>query len=173
MSELSNNDKTIINGRVNILTNSNNDIFKLYDRMPVNQKASAYTEALTGNFENSVLSNAFFSAKNIQIIQNGIRAAIYNKTNRLIAVQNEDIVKIIMRSVFLQFSANLDKFATEQIRELNKKVIDICSQRILEELMGYLNYQRDASTMHTPIEHPIAFSTKGDKVVDYKPGFEQ
>ena len=83
MSELSNNDKTIINGRVNILTNSNNDIFKLYDRMPVNQKASAYTEALTGNFENSVLSNAFFSAKNIQIIQNGIRAAIYNKTNNV------------------------------------------------------------------------------------------
>ena len=163
------------NGRVDILQdpNVNNALFSLYDRIPVNHKASAYTEALTGNFQDTLLSKAFFSAQNIQIIQNGIRAKIYKKTNRVIAVQNEDIVKIIMRSVFLQFSANLDKFATQQIRELNKKVIDICSQRILEELMGYLNYQRDASTMHTPIEHPIAFSTKGDKVVDYKPGFEQ
>jgi len=168
-----NNNKTNINGRVNILSESNvsNSMFNLYDRIPVNQKASAYTEALTGNYQDSVLSTAFFSAQNIQAIQNGIRSKVYERTNRLISQQNEDIVKIIMRSVFLQFSANLDRYTKEQIRELNKKVIDISSRRVLEELLGYLNYQRDASTMYTPMEHPIAFSTKGDKVVEYNPGF--
>ena len=127
------------NGRVDILQdpNVNNVLFSLYDRNPVNYKASAYTEALTGNFQDTFLSQAFFSAQNIQIIQNGIRAKIYKKTNRVIAVQNEDIVKIIMRSVFLQFSANLNNHFTEQIQELNKKVMTICTRRVLEELMGY------------------------------------
>ena len=62
-----NTDKTNINGRVNILSEPNvsNSIFNLYDRIPVNQKASAYTEALTGNYQDSVLSKAFFSAQNI------------------------------------------------------------------------------------------------------------
>ena len=174
MNNKNNMEKININGRVNILSepNASGAIFKLYDRIPVDQKASAYTEALTGNYQDSILSRAFFSAKNVQAIQNGIRAKIYEKTNRLIAEQNEDIVKIIMRSVFLQFSANLLDHTTEQIRELNRKVIDIASRRVLEELLGYLNYQRDVSTMHVPIEHPTAFSTKGDKVVDYKPGFD-
>ena len=161
------------NGRVDILQDPNvkNDLFSLYDRIPVNHKASAYTEALTGNFQDTLLSQAFFSAQNIQIIQNGIRAKIYKKTNRVIAVQNEDIVKIIMRSVFLQFSANLNSHYKEQIEELNKKVINICSRRVLEELMGYLHYQEDVSTMHVPIAHPHAFSIKGDKVAEYNPGF--
>ena len=76
-----------------------------------------------------------------------------------------------MRSVFLQFSANLNSHYKEQIEELNKKVINICSRRVLEELMGYLHYQEDVSTMHVPIAHPQAFSIKGDKVAEYNPGF--
>ena len=93
------------NGRVNLLEHTN-DIFTLYDKIPVNQKATAYTDALTGNWTDSPLSIAFFSKENVQINQDAIRAIVHKKTNKVISEQNEDILKIIMRSIFLQYSAN-------------------------------------------------------------------
>ena len=65
------------NGRVDILGDKAPDIFQLYDRVPVNNKITSYRQALTGNWENNMISNAFFSADNIKIIQNGIRAGVY------------------------------------------------------------------------------------------------
>jgi len=53
------------NGRVNILEEHSQDVFSLYDKIPINQKITSYNDAMTGNFENSNLTRAFFSAKNI------------------------------------------------------------------------------------------------------------
>ena len=57
------------NGRINILDEQSQNVFSLYDKIPIDQKMSSYNDALTGNFEKSNLSRAFFSAKNIIIIQ--------------------------------------------------------------------------------------------------------
>ena len=61
---------TNTNGRVNILGNNVPDVFQLYDRVPANNKMTSYRQALTGNWENNMLSKVFFSAANIQIIHN-------------------------------------------------------------------------------------------------------
>ena len=42
----------------------------------------------------------------------------------------------------------------EQISELNKIVVDYCISNVYNETKGYLKYLHDASTMHTPIDHP-------------------
>ena len=48
------------NGRVNILEDPPQNVFNLYDRIPINEKITSYNDALTGNFEQSNLSRAFF-----------------------------------------------------------------------------------------------------------------
>ena len=158
------------NGRVNLLEHTN-DIFTLYDKIPVNQKATSYTDALTGNWTDSPLSIAFFSKENVQINQDAIRATVHKKTNKVIAEQNEDILKVIMRSIFLQYSANDSTNITQQIIALNKQVTNFAVPKIIGELIGYLNYKKDVSTMHVPMELPHAFSVKGSKVAKQPPFF--
>src|SRR5210317_1007611 len=130
--------------------------FSLFDKIPTNE-CTTFHDAMTGNFQDSMLSLAFFSKKNIQIIQNAIRAGVYEISNQqyLIDNQNCDNLKIVMRSVFLQNSVNLPDRITEQIQELNGLVVKYCVREIYSEAQGYINYKRDASTMYNPIDRPV------------------
>jgi hypothetical protein len=143
------------NGRVNII-GSNMNQFSLFDKIPTNE-CTTFHDAMTGNFQDSMLSLAFFSKENIQIIQNAIRAGVYEISNHqyLIDNQNCDNLKIVMRSVFLQNSVNLPDRITEQIQELNGLVVKYCVREIYSEAQGYINYKRDASTMYNPIDRPV------------------
>ena len=73
--------------------------------------------------QNTALSNLYFSSKNMAIIQNAIRANVYNssKEKYLIDEQNKDTLNIIMRSIYLQNSLNQPDNLTKQIEDLNKQ----------------------------------------------------
>ena len=88
------------NGRINIMGPNTGDLFQLYDKVPINDEFTDHKDALVGNWENTVLSKAFFSKENIMIIQNGIKAGVYeeSKGRYVIGNQSEDVLKIIMRS---------------------------------------------------------------------------
>ena len=93
------------NGRVNIAEPEDPFIrFKMHERIANKNKASNYFDALTGNLEWNVLAQVFFSAENIQIIQNGLRAGVYAMSDEKINVppQNIDTLKIIMRSIYFK-----------------------------------------------------------------------
>ena len=156
------------NGRVNILEEPPQNVFNLYDRIPINEKITSYKDALTGNFEQSNLSRAFFSAKNIIIIQNALMVGVHKASNGNfnIGYQNEDTLKIIMRSVFLQHSANLCNNITEQIVGLNKIVIDYCVPKLCSEASAYIKYKNDVSTLAVPLQRPI--STYNNNVLELK-----
>jgi|TARA_B110000967_G_scaffold198642_1_gene231970 hypothetical protein len=143
------------NGRINIIGPNRNQ-FSLFDKIPTNE-CSTFHDAMTGNFQDSTLSLAFFSKENMQIIQNAIRAGVYEVSNQqyIIDNQNCDNLKIVMRSVFLQNSVNLPDMITEQIKELNGLVVKYCVREIYSEAKGYINYKRDASTMYNPIDRPV------------------
>lgn len=145
------------NGRINIMDNINGsqNQFDLHDRIPAH-KMTTYRDALQGNQIDTILSRAFFSKENIQIIQNGIRAGVYNKSNGLynVSPQSEENLKIIMRSTFLMYSANMPNHITEQVKALNKIILDYCIPRVYSEAKGYVRYLYDASTLVVPIDHP-------------------
>ena len=128
------------NGRINIMGPNTGDIFQLYDRIPVDKKASEYNDAMTGNWSSTLLSKAFFSAENVQIIQNSIKAGVYHnsKGTYVIGDQDEDTLKIIMRSTFLQFSSNSPQNITGQISNLNQLVVDYAIPQIIGEAEGYI-----------------------------------
>lgn len=159
------------NGRVDILGDKAPNVFQLYDRVPVNNKITSYRQALTGNWENNMVSNVFFSAENIQIIQNGIRAGVYKLSNQrfLIGQQDLDTLKIIMRSIFLQHSLNDNKNVTQQVEGLNKLVINYSVPQIIGEAEGYVKFKNDVSTMAMPMDRPT--STYASNTLELKPWF--
>ena len=159
------------NGRVNIKSPNTSALFQMYDKIPANQCVT-FRNATGGLWSDTPLSQVFFSQQNIQIIQNGIRAGVFERSNGqyVIGDQDCDSIKIIMRSVFLQYSANQPNNITQQIEELNKIVLNYCIQQVYSEAQGYMKYVDDASTLVVPIAHPVQASTT-DRQLEFKGWF--
>ena len=161
----------VTNGRVNIKSPNTSALFQMYDKIPANQCVT-FRNAVEGLWDESPLSLAYFSRENIQILQNGIRAGVYKRSNGqyVIGPQDCDSLKIVMRSVFLQHSMNLPSNIQQQIHELNKIVLDYCIQQVYSEAQGYMKYIDDASTLVVPIAHPVQASNN-DRQLELKSWF--
>lgn len=145
------------NGRVNIAEPSNPDIrFQMQEKIAAKNKATEYREALTGVWETNVLGQVYFSKENMQIVQNGLRAGVYAMSNNkfVIAPQNMDTLKIIMRSIYLQYAEHYPDKITEQVERLNKMVLEYAIPSVYNESMGYLKYCQDQSSLSVPMELP-------------------
>ena len=153
------------NGRVDIINKTQgpdiSNLFAMYDKIPANQCAT-FREPTLGQWDETALSKTYFSKENIQIIQNAIRAGVYEKSNRqyVIGPQDCDPLKIIMRSVFLQHAANQSQNISGQIQELNKIVLDYCIHHVYSEAQGYMKYLYDISTLAVPMAAPVVESQK-------------
>jgi hypothetical protein len=147
------------NGRVNIISQPDpNIMFKMQERIALKNKSTSYYTALSGNdWEDNLLSRTYFSAENIQIIQNGLRSGVYNMSNNEIVVppQNVEQLSVIMRSIYFQYAENLGYDIKGQIERLNKIVLDDVIPRVYNEAMGYLKYMQDQSSLVVPLEMPL------------------
>lgn len=145
------------NGRINIVEPPSPDIvFKMQEKIALKNKPTEYREALTGTLENNVLSQVYFSKENVQIVQNGLRAGVYAASGNQykIAPQNIDTLKVIMRSIYLQYAEHKPDNITEQVERLNKMVLDYAVPTVYNETIGYLKYCQDQSTLVVPLELP-------------------
>ena len=103
------------------------------------------------------MSRAYFSAANIQIIQNGLKAGVYRRSTDkelVIPNQNIDVLKAIMRHMFLEHSDFKPDRVTEQIERLNQIVLDYTVPKIYSEAIGYLKYLEDQSRLVVPLSLP-------------------
>ena len=152
------------NGRVDIIhktqTPNMHNLFAMYDKIPAKQCASL-RDPTKGDWENSALSGAFFSSANIQILQNAIRAGVFYQSNRqyTICEQPCDVLKEVMRSVFLQHAVNNFNPIPEQVSALNDFVVRACVQQLFGEAKGYLQYLQDASTLVVALAPPTLVNT--------------
>ena len=146
------------NGRVNIMEQQDPDaVFKMQERIGLKNKSTGYISALSGNdWEENILSKVFFSQDNVQILQNGLRAGVYEMSNKDIVIppQNLDQLKIVMRSTYLQYAEHKPTQIKEQVERLNKLVWDYVVPSVYKEAIGYLKYMKDQSTLVTPMDHP-------------------
>lgn len=160
------------NGRINILEDSNLEArFKMAERIAIKNRSTEYRCAVSAELEESLLSKAYFSEENVQILQNGLRAGVYSMSNKSIVVppQNVDNLKIIMRSIYLTYvkHTNNPSEITEEIKKLNKYVLDYAVKYVYNEAQGYLNYTRDVSTLVEPIKLPQQ-SDRDFKTLEFK-----
>ena len=145
-----------LNGRVNIIDMPQKVLFEMQEKIAVKNKTSEYREALQGIWEDSMLSKVYFSKENIQIVQNGLRAGVHKMSNEkyIIAPQNIDTLKIIMRSIFIQHAEHNENDITGQIVKLNNLVLDYAVLNVYNVIDGYVKYCRDQSTLVVPLELP-------------------
>jgi hypothetical protein len=122
------------------------------------------------NLECSEVSSIFFSAQNIDLLQTGMRNQILNMSNGqyVIGRQSDDELKIIMRSIYYQYSKNLPYNIKEQVKYLNIKVLEWSVPRILTNLKQDEKYRRDISTLPEPLERSQLPSQKGTRVLEIK-----
>jgi phosphopantetheine adenylyltransferase len=162
------------NGRCNIIENPDNTtVFKMQEKIALKNKSTNYFSSLSGNdWEDNILARVFFSAENIQIIQNGLRAGVYTMSNTKIVIppQNIDQLKIIMRSTYLQYAEHLSTDIRKQVERLNKIVWDYVVPTVYNEAVGYVKYMQDQSTLVMPMDLPLHHDREY-KQLELKPWF--
>jgi len=147
------------NGRINLMDLPPKDVrFQMYEKIAVKNKSTEYRDSLHGILEDNTLSRVFFSSGNVQILQNGLRAGVHQMSGQkkiVIPPQNVDNLKIIMRSMYLQYAEHRQDISiTKQVEDLNKIVLDYVVPTLYNETMGYLKYIEDQSTLVQPLEIP-------------------
>lgn len=158
-----------MNGRVDIIQPP--DSHQLFDMQDKNlTKSTTYTDAVNGIYYDTILSDTYFSRENIQIVQNGIRVGVYkrSKDKFVIDEQNVDTLKIIMRSIFLQYAKHSPENIKEQVVELNNLVLNYAIPKVYSEALGYVHYCKDASTLVDPIMPPV-MTRMNEKQLEEKP----
>ena len=155
------------NGRVDTQAGENGTPLFMHDLIPKNEKTN-YSNAMQYDHPDTLLSSTFFSIDNIQIIQNGIRSGVYNMSDKkhIIDEQDYDTIKTIMRSVYLQYSLNQENNIKEQVEALNQLVLEYSVPKVYNELLSYLKFRRDISTLAVPMENPSMMTN--DKTVELK-----
>ncbi len=158
----------ILNGRVNLLDN-NSKTAKIWNNNPIlyNEKIG---NIINRNYSSTCLAETYFSRDNIDILQEGIINAVYNKSNGkyTIGKQSEDELMIVMRSIYFQYGKNLNFNINDQIKELNTKVINWCVDEIISNINQYYSYIKNVSTLPVPMERAQLSSQKGTKTLELK-----
>ena len=112
--------------------------------------------SIKGLLEENPLNDLFFSDKNIDALQMGIRYGVYQNTNKVISKQSENELYIIMRSIMLQygnFRTSMDDIINE-VRNLNSKVLVYSINNVSSNLQQYLEYIEDLSKLKVPLDRP-------------------
>lgn len=146
----------VLNGRVNVIETPTTDImFKMQERVSIKNKTTEYRAAVSNEEESNILAKVYFSAENIQIVQNGLRAGVYNLSNKtqIITQQNIDVLKVIMRSIYLQYAEH-KKDVKSEVAYLNSLVLDYAIPNVYNGVLGYIKYTEDISTLVKPLELP-------------------
>ena len=156
-------------GRINLDAKfqHNGTPFFVQDMIPNNERTN-YSNATQHMLTPTMLSTMFFSAENIDIVQNGIRAGVHKMSNGELIVDKQDYdqIKIVMRAIYLQYSLHKEDNIREQIEELNKMVLDYCIPKVYGEAVSYMKYRRDISTLPTPQENPTYLAV--DRTLELK-----
>jgi len=130
---------------------------------------ASYKEAgIDHSISQNDVNTLFFSQKNVDALQQGIRYKVFSRSSKIIDNQSEREIRVIMRSIYLQYSRNLNTNIIEQVIDLNSKVLDYIVPKIIIEVKQYDTYIRDASTLPDPIDRGLNTSITGTKFLHVK-----
>lgn len=127
-------------------------------------------EATRGIVARNPVSDLFFSDLNIDALQQGIRSGVYYKSCQKynIGRQSDEELKVIMRSIYLQYAKNRPFDIVEQVRELNAYVLTYAVERVLNEVSMYNRYRQDLASLPEPMERSANTSSKGSRTLEIK-----
>lgn len=152
------------NGRVNIISdNLNNQSIPLFSENNKQKKSNAAKTILT---QNDPIYLAFFSNKNIELIQNSMKNLVFKQSDGRYQIENQSYeqLEIIMNSIYLQYGKFQENNITGQVKELNQLVLNYAVPNILTNIEQYNSYKKDVSFMPEPMSRPVNLNKTGLKM---------
>lgn len=119
------------------------------------------------------LNEVFFSEDNIEKLQLEIKnqVLLMSGNKYVIDRQNDDDLKIIMRSYYLSFAKNNPLTVAEELEDLNRRVIGFCAGRVYSEVDFHMFYRKDLEEFAPPIANPMNSSVYGSRTGELKSFF--
>jgi len=120
------------------------------------------------------LNEVFFSQANIEKLQKAIQEQVYlmsGPKKYMIDRQNDDDLKIIMRSYYLSYAKNNPATVSDELADLNGRVVGFASGRIYSEVDFHKFYLKDLEEFATPIANPMNTASYGTRTGELKSFF--
>ena len=135
------------------------DIDKLIDDSIISQETiiidTQSTDSVKGILEETNLSRLYFSPQNIEALQSMIRYYVSKLTDgHIVSKQSPDELFIVMRSILLQYGNFINTNVLQEIKRLNSKVVQICSDKVAQEVLQYNKYIVDLQNLPVPLDNP-------------------
>lgn len=130
-------------------------------------------EALKSVILDTKLSRAFFSPANIQNVQDTLRYRVHKDTKQVIGNQSEHDLLIVMRSIYLQYSGNVEDNIKDEILDLNHKVLEYCVPVVTSAVYQHLQFLKDIKKVPGTqyMDRPVLMSSAGTKTMTSSKSF--
>ena len=121
----------------------------------------------------TLLNTVFFSQDNIETLQQKIHEQVWLMSNKQYNIdrQSDDDLQLIMRSYYLMFGGNNDSRVSQELEELNSRVVGYASAKIYSEVEFYQFYRKDIEDFAPPIAGPINTQVYGTRTGELKSFF--
>jgi len=129
---------------------------------------------LIGHIHSSTpLNELFFSDENIETIQKGIQEQVYAMSGNKYRIGPQDVlqIKIIMRSYYLMYSQNNVSRISEELSDLNSRVIGCAATKVYSEVDFHQFYLKDLQEFAEPIANPMNVGVYGTRTGELKSFF--
>lgn len=108
----------------------------------------------------SIVSRAFFSDENIELLQKKLVVETFRRTGIKIPFQQPERLTIAMKSIYNLYAKNLPSKYTEQVRELDALVVERVMPDIIVALEQHEAYLRILDGDRPLLEPPINVSNR-------------
>lgn len=133
--------------------------------------SSQVKENIQFKHSNTTLNERFFGEANIATLQRKIQMAVFQMVGASIDPQSEPDLLMVMRSYYLTYAQNVPGRETEELEDLNNRVVSFCSNRISVEVEAHRYYRKDILDFPEPIARPIDVKVYGTRTGELKTFF--
>jgi len=147
--------------------------YSLYEEKPV-LPGSDFRQEIIGNIHSATpLNSQFFSKGNLDYLQQAIQDQVFAMSANKYRIdrQNDDDVKLIMRSYYMTYGRNNPNTVESDLADLNARVVGYASAKIFSELDFYMFYRQDIAEFASPIANPMNVHVYGTRYGELKSFF--
>uniref|UniRef100_A0A6C0F5P9 Minor capsid protein P8 central region domain-containing protein n=1 Tax=viral metagenome TaxID=1070528 RepID=A0A6C0F5P9_9ZZZZ len=117
----------------------------------------------TQNLQIDPLISAFFSDSNMQLIQKTLKNYIKTSTGYTIDTQSNSNLFVVMLWVYTNF--NKPCYNSKQVSHLNALTLEELVPMVRSNVLQYVQYLKDISTLPTPIEHGKSTNMTNQQII--------
>jgi hypothetical protein len=147
--------------------------YKLYEEKGDISGESLRSQLVGHIHKETPLNAVFFSYDNMEKLQKDIHDQVYAMSGGKYSIdrQNDDDLKLIMRSYYLMFSENNPLAVAKELESLNARVVGYAAAKIYSEVDFHMFYRKDLEDFAAPIANPMNSAVRGTRTGELKSFF--